>query len=131
MYKQTIKIVRRVSLDDVLEWVRTPRLAILARAIWEVHPNQKIWFSQISAAAHKVAEWLSIGDREWREDHSELELFLDMLDERDKQTNKADEIRLQFLSILINVILENDSPEDLVSRWYDEREEEADGYDEN
>ena len=130
MHNKTIKVVRKVSLDDVLEMVRTPRLANLVRAIWEGHPNKKIWFSKISMAAHKVAEWLAVGDHEWREDLSELELLLDLLDEREPQAIKNDEIKLQFLAILLNVIIGNESPEDLVSQWYDERADEEDDNDE-
>ena len=131
MYRQTIKIVRKLSLQDVLDVVHTPRLSGLVNAIWEGHPNRKIWFSQISLHAQKVASWLTAGDHEWREDPSEIELLLDMLDEREPQPLKADEIRLQFLAILLNLILTNETPEDLVSRWYDDREdeEEDDGED--
>lgn len=126
MYKQTIKIVRRVSLEDVLEMVRTPRLTSLVRAIWEGHPNRKVWFAEISTKAHHLAEWWSMENHEWREDPAELELFLDLLMEREPQPLKADEIKLQFLSILFNIILTNESPEDLVNAWYDDQDDEED-----
>lgn len=130
MYNQAIKIVRKLSLDDVLDMVHTPRLANLVRAIWEGHPNKKIWFSKINMAAFKVSEWLSIGDHEWREDLPELEILLDLLEEREPQAIKSDEIKLQFMAILVNVILNNESPVDLISRWYDaQEEEELDGED--
>ena len=131
MYNKTIKVVRKLSLDDVLEMVRTPRLASLVRSIWEGHPNQKIWFANVSMAAHKVAEWLSVGDHECLEDLSELEILLDLLDEREKQPLKADEIKLQFLDILINMIIGNESPEDLVGCWYDVRADEKEDADED